>query len=159
MPFADDLLEQAYHLAHREPTNPKQASLRRAVSTAYYALFDLLIDEAIGNWSIARQRGTLARAFDHGKMKSICGDTVKQFYNDGQPQYRLQLKNMADAFIQLQAQRHRADYDISFEWEPTDVVGWLNLATEAFADWRAIRDQEAAQDYLLSLFLPKLPRQ
>jgi hypothetical protein len=38
MSFADDLLEQAYHLANRESKKPKQASLRRAVSTAYYAL-------------------------------------------------------------------------------------------------------------------------
>jgi hypothetical protein len=159
MSFADDLLEQAYHLAHREPTNPKQASLRRAVSTAYYALFHLLIDEAVGHWGIERQRGVLARTFDHGKMKNICDNTVKQFYSDGKPQHGLHLKEVAEAFVLLQVQRHRADYDTSFEWDPTDVVGLLNLATDAFADWRAIRDQEAAQDYLLSLFLPKLPRQ
>ena len=54
MAFADDLLEQAYHLANRESGDPKQASLRRAVSTAYYALFHLLIDEAVGNWGVAR---------------------------------------------------------------------------------------------------------
>jgi hypothetical protein len=69
------------------------------------------------------------------------------------------LNGVAEAFVLLQAERHRADYDISFEWDPTHVVGLLNLATDAFADWRAIRDQEAAQDYLLSLFLPRLPRQ
>lgn len=39
MPFPEDLLQQAYDLANKEPTDPKQASLRRAVSTAYYALF------------------------------------------------------------------------------------------------------------------------
>jgi len=54
MAFADDLLEQAYHLARRERKNPTQASLRRAVSTAYYALFHLLIDEAVGNWAVER---------------------------------------------------------------------------------------------------------
>ena len=37
MAFADDLLEQAYHLVRKDGQNPKQASLRRAVSTAYYA--------------------------------------------------------------------------------------------------------------------------
>ncbi len=42
MPLAQDLLEQARHLANREPKRPKQASLRRAVSRAYYALFHLL---------------------------------------------------------------------------------------------------------------------
>ena len=52
MAFADDLLEQAYHLANREQEDPGQASLRRAVSTACYALFHLLIDEAVGNWSV-----------------------------------------------------------------------------------------------------------
>jgi uncharacterized protein (UPF0332 family) len=56
MAFADDLLKQAYHLANRESGEPKQASLRRAVSTAYYALFHLLIDEAVGNWVVARRR-------------------------------------------------------------------------------------------------------
>ncbi len=44
MAFADDLLEQAYHLASLETGDPKQSSLRRAVSTAYYALFHLRID-------------------------------------------------------------------------------------------------------------------
>jgi len=61
MPFADDLLEQAHHLATREAGEPKQASLRRAVSTAYYALFHLLIDEAVSQWSVERQRSILAR--------------------------------------------------------------------------------------------------
>jgi len=72
MAFADDLLQQADHLANLESGEPKQASLRRAVSTAYYALFHLLIDQAVGNWGVERQRGVLARTFDHGKMKSVC---------------------------------------------------------------------------------------
>ncbi len=49
----------------------------RAVSTAYYALFHLLIDEAVGNWSIARQRSTLARTFEHKEMKRVCDDCVR----------------------------------------------------------------------------------
>jgi hypothetical protein len=55
MPFADDLLEQAHHLVTREEGEPKQASLRRAVSTAYYALFHLLIDEAVSQWAATTQ--------------------------------------------------------------------------------------------------------
>ena len=42
MSLATDLLEQADHLARRERKRPKQASLRRAVSAAYYGLFHLL---------------------------------------------------------------------------------------------------------------------
>lgn len=37
-----DLIEQAHHLATEEPRRPKQASLRRAVSAAYYAVFQAI---------------------------------------------------------------------------------------------------------------------
>jgi hypothetical protein len=77
MSFADDLLEQAYDLAHKEPVNPKAASLRRSVSTAYYALFHLLIDQAVSKWAVERQRSILARTFEHGKMKGICDEVLK----------------------------------------------------------------------------------
>jgi len=64
MSLAEDLLEQADHLARREKKRPKQASLRRAVSAAYYALFHLLISETVSNWRRADQRADLARAFE-----------------------------------------------------------------------------------------------
>lgn len=158
MAFADDLLEQAEFLVDRDPINPKQASLRRAVSTAYYALFHLLIDEAVGNWSVARHRGVLARTFDHGKMKSVCEALVTSFYKGGSPPAGVQLKNVARTFGTLQQQRHIADYDNGFVWQRTDAVAQIDLASAAFADWRAIRGTDEAQDYLLALFLPKPPR-
>jgi hypothetical protein len=40
-----NLLQQAEHLAQLDPTRPTQANLRRAVSSAYYALFHLLASE------------------------------------------------------------------------------------------------------------------
>jgi hypothetical protein len=70
MAYADDLLELAQQLANLEPTNPRQASLRRAVSTAYYGLFHLLISEATLNWGRPELRSELGRIFMHGKMKS-----------------------------------------------------------------------------------------
>lgn len=156
MAFADDLLEQAYHLARRERRNPKQASLRRAVSTAYYAVFHLLIDEAVGHWAIERQRSVLARTFDHGRMKKVCEDCVNIFYSSGQPAALSRLKNVAHAFILLQEQRHKADYDNSFIWSRTNAIAAIDLASAAFSDWRAIRKQTSAQDHLLTLFLPKV---
>ncbi|MGO9228583.1 MAG: hypothetical protein ACLQKA_05140, partial [Bryobacteraceae bacterium] len=67
MPYADDLLEQSRHLAQRERKRPRQASLSRAISTAYYALFHLLTTASVSNWNIIRQRPALARAFEHRK--------------------------------------------------------------------------------------------
>ena len=77
MAYAEDLLEQAQHLAQREPKRPKQASLRRAVSTAYYALFHRVLRAAAERFMGAGQQATagyalLYRSFDHGYMKETC---------------------------------------------------------------------------------------
>lgn len=55
MAYHDDLLTQAGELLHKN--EPNQADLRRAVSTAYYALFHLLISETTLNWSLVRRPG------------------------------------------------------------------------------------------------------
>src|ERR1700685_1378356 len=97
MPFPEDLLQQAYDLANKEPTDAKQASLRRAVSTAYYALFHLLIDEAVSKWAVERQRSILARTFEHPKMKGICGEVLKTAKSGGS--VLPELKTVAPRFI------------------------------------------------------------
>jgi uncharacterized protein (UPF0332 family) len=156
MSFADELLEQAYHLLNKDGENAKQASLRRAVSTAYYALFHLLIDEAVGNWAIVHQRSAIARSFEHGSMKKVCDECVKQFYIAKQPPAQLRLKNVAETFTELQENRHTADYDNSYAWTRARAEMWVEKADLAFKNWRAIRSQGDAQDFLLNLFLPKL---
>lgn len=76
-----DLLEQAGHLARKEPKKPRQASLRRAVSTAYYALFHLLIAEAtvllLTKTKNKALRHALARAFRHNTMKRVSSEFAK----------------------------------------------------------------------------------
>ena len=64
MGYADDLLDLAQQLANLKPANPRQACLRRAVSTAYYALFHLIF-EATLNWGRAELRPDLGRVFGH----------------------------------------------------------------------------------------------
>src|SRR5271157_3478197 len=65
-----DLLEQAEQLAQLDPRRPKQANLRRAVSSAYYALFHLLTSEAsalyAGEPGLASR---INRTHNHGEMK------------------------------------------------------------------------------------------
>ncbi len=156
MPFPGDLLQQAYDLASKEPENPRQASLRRAVSTAYYALFHLLIDEAVSKWAVERQRSVLARTFEHDRMKSSCDDVLKNFKSGGKVPPGL--ATVVQSFIDLQQHRNIADYDNSKQWSRTDVLNVLTLATDAFDEWTTIRNQDVAQDFLLQLFLPKLRR-
>jgi hypothetical protein len=144
--FPDELLEQADHLARRDRGRPKQASLRRAVSTAYYALFHLLVSEAVGYWKLKGQRTALARAYDHGKMKH-----ASHGCNSG----NADLQKVAAAFLELQQVRHLADYDGGKTWTRVESVSHIDLAKAAFSSWGRVRDQRAAQDYLLSMLVSR----
>jgi hypothetical protein len=107
MDYADELLELAREIANLHRGHPRQASLRRAVSTAYYALFHLLISEAMG------------RAFDHGPMKQAAEKKVSELRNyfkqkpvEGQERtVAFHLHNVADTFVETQYFRNDADYN------------------------------------------------
>ena len=160
MPLAEDLLEPAQHLAKREKKRPRQASLRRAVSTAYYALFHLLIHEATRNWKRAAQRPLLARAFEHGKMKAACEKKRSELGalpRAAPPAPELavgqHLYAVLDTFIQAQQQRHTADYDNSKQWTRTEVLTQIAAVSAAFQSWKTIRNQDLAQDFLVYLLV------
>lgn len=139
MPFPEDLLDLARELVEQGPADPTQARLRRAVSTAYYALFHLLIDEAVSKWSIERQRSILARTFEHGKMKKMCEAVLKKDESGGDVLPALLL--VAETFIRLQQHRHTADYDNSKQWSRIDVQDVLSSASDAFEVWRGLNDE------------------
>jgi uncharacterized protein (UPF0332 family) len=159
MSLAKDLLDQANRLARREKSKPKQASLRRAVSTAYYALFHLLIAEATGNWKRTDQRAKLARAFEHGRMKQASIKTLGQIkapsdnLSRQDPQKVSKLNTVADASTRLQDFRNKADCDNSFTLTPIEALRQIALASDAFASWHSIRKETVAQDYLLALLI------
>ena len=158
MAYHDDLLQQALQLAHKEPRNPKQASLRRAVSTAYYALFHLLISEAVANWSRVSLRAALARAFDHGVMKAASNriQDTRQFTFIGEdPKVVAALRAVAKTFAQLQEKRHTADYDNTTFWTRTEALTQVKSAEQAFNTWKPIRNEQIAQAFLVSLVVKK----
>jgi len=156
MAFHDDLLQQAFLLAQKERKTPKQASLRRAVSTAYYALFHLLISEATANWNSAQLRTALGRVFDHSTMKSascrILNSRHSPFLGED-PAVLDKLKAVATTFARLQEQRHIADYDNTTVWTRTDALKEVDDAEPASTTWKAIRHERIAQAYLVSLLV------
>lgn len=158
MAYHDDLLRQAHQLVHREPRNPRQASLRRAVSTAYYALFHLLISEAVANWTRASLRAALGRAFDHGVMKAASNriQDTRQFPFTGEdPRVVAALRDVAKAFAQLQEKRHTADYDNTTFWTRTEALAQVKSAAQVFKTWKSIRNEQIAQEYLVSLVVKR----
>jgi hypothetical protein len=159
MAFPDDLLELAQELANLHPESPHQASLRRAVSTAYYALFHLLISETTANWARPELRAILGRCFDHGPMKTASEIKVSQIntaFKNNPPEsteetVALHLRTVANAFIQAQQRRNDADYNMAKEWTPVEVETQIASVNEAFKTWNIIRDEAVAQAYLVSL--------
>jgi len=166
MALHNDLLEQAYHLALREPRRPRQASLRRAVSSAYYALYHLLVHDGtrvLAPPNPGKLRLQVRRAFAHSDMKAVCqqfalGDHTKLksgTQNLVDTPIEAQLASVAEAFVTLQEQRHRADYDVSRPLSRFDVLQKVDLVQQAFADWNAVRGTPNAKVFLAALLLQR----
>ena len=164
-----DLVAQARMLARCEPRRPKQATLRRAVSTAYYGLFHFLIEESTALLFGAGQgsgafRQLAARAFIHGKMKSVCTEFVKSnpqaVHHLLQPFWaRLGIANnqqarlVAQTFIDLQDDRHTADYDLSVSFLRQDALNAATRAEAAVNAWRQLRAVSPEVGRLLAMAL------
>jgi uncharacterized protein (UPF0332 family) len=155
--LANDLLEQAYHLARREPKRPRQASLRRAVSNGYYALFHLLILEATRNWKQSSQRAALGRYFQHGSMAKA-SDKQKadcnRFLTSSPPpapgpdtDCMAHLQTVSLAFYQAYQQRQTADYDTVKQWTRTEALAIIDSVDAAFKAWPQIRNHKFAHNY------------
>lgn len=153
MALADDLLEQANHLANREPKRPRQASLRRAVSTAYYSLFHLLVSSAITQWKSPLQRAQMARGFEHGAMKEASKKIPSKQFDRSDVFVAGHLKIVARAFVDLQQQRHAADYSYVKKWSRTEVQSHIDTAADALTSWKIIQNENLARDYLISLLI------
>ena len=155
MPFANDLLEQALLLATVDRTRPKQASLRRSISTTYYSLFHLLIGSAAANWKNRDQRLTFERVFDHGRMAKVSNRLARQAFPNQDPHQVRHLKTVVEAFSNLQEQRHTADYDGSKTWSRTEAIEANLVAQKAFASWKVMSKTKIAQDYLLQFLVQR----
>ena len=161
MSLPRDLLAQAKLLATKEKSRPKQASLRRSVSAAYYALFHLLVDAAarrlVSGADRQQLRDCLARAFDHGVMKRVAlqfaGQNLSPRLSPGLNGLALQdeLVRVAAAFVDLQQHRHDADYNMGRQFTRIEALNIVGAAERAFVDWRTVRNSAQADTFLVGL--------
>jgi uncharacterized protein (UPF0332 family) len=162
----EDLLAQAKHLASREPKRPRQASLRRAVSTAYYSLYHLLV--AAGSRAMAPAkpidlRVRVQRAFVHAEMKKVCQQFRQGSANNLSAALQgliaaplsQDIANVADAFVELQEARHAADYDTSEVFTRPDVLAMIDNVDQAFTSWKTVKETPNANVFLAALLLEK----
>lgn len=160
----EQMLEQARHLATRDQTGrPREDNLRRAVSTAYYALFHFLVDQGCRFIVPGRDqrplRGVLARAFEHGAMKKAS----TSFASGNLPAKLLpglagspippDLRRIAETFRVLQEMRQAADYDPLRRFWRRDVLALVTRVEQDIRLWPGVRDTAAGRLYLLALLV------
>ena len=159
MPLANDLLRQAELLANLDAARPRQANLRRAVSTAYYSLFHLLIADCTQRLSPRHPHklaARIARAFTHTEMKQVCraiseghrSAVLEDLHPAG---FSPELRLVATTFVRLQDERHRADYDLSATYTRLEALDILVLARNGFAAWSKTRGTEETNVFLAAL--------
>jgi hypothetical protein len=150
----DDLLDIADELARRDLGRPKQSSLRRAVSSAYYAIFHALAfmctSSLIGwnkPWDVTTQ---LYRALDHAAARKL-------FERDRQGVvYGREAASFGRIFIELQQARVIADYDPSpFNLNRQATQELIDRAREAA---RSMQTISAEKRLLIAVHLIARPR-
>lgn len=165
MALHDELLALAKELVDRNPGAAVGGDLRRAVSTAYYALFHLLVHEATTRIvAVAGLRPRVARSFDHGIMKKVCQDYVNLVPNAaghlvlGGQIVPLGIRNIAKEFLELQEARHRADYHTAAVIAQAQAQIDVRRADLAFGDWAVVKADSAAAAFLAELLCRGVPK-
>ena len=115
------LMEVARALVESGHAPPTQARLRRAVSTAYYAMFHCLA-AAAADLFIGTVRSSawhrIYRALEHGRARGACqqGQVMREFPEE--------IRDFARAFVVLQKARQQADYAQDADaYRKSDVLG------------------------------------
>jgi hypothetical protein len=140
------LLQQARSILTQEPKRPKQASLRRAVSTAYYALFHLLVEDAafamFGGNDATELRHVVRRAYDHGTMKQaargFAGGQPAAIWHPVLSRPSADLILVATTLLELQEARHLADYDPGYRLTRGEARDLVDRAENAAATWQTL---------------------
>ncbi len=124
-----DFISTARRQLGRRRGKPRQADLRRALSTAYYAFFHAVCrncaDSLVGKTASSRNEqawGQAYRAVEHGFARN-------QFRNKIiRENFPVNLLDLADTFVELQSKRHKADYDPLHRVTRSDVLNGIHSA-------------------------------
>lgn len=164
MALPDDYITDALAAINARPRGrPRQSVLRRAVSTAYYALFLELTEDAgraLAPASPTTLQAAVRRKLSHKPMATACGQW-KQGNSAWLPligaAVPAQLNRVAGDFVDLQQARHEADYDPSARLSKPGTLATVLRSREAIRAWRALKaaDADTANVFLVSLMHPK----
>ena len=147
-----DLIGIARLLASGSPGQPSQTELRRAVSSAYYALFHALAqscaDMLAGTGSSVRSATAWTRVYrslEHGHARNQCDNQSAMIeFPDG-------IRNFGRAFIWLQGHRHKADYDPEARFDRDEAMLLIEVSNDALIKFEntSVADRRAFAIHVL----------
>ena len=129
----EGLLEVAKSLLPEERGRPRHADLRRAVSTAYYALFTALTGEVSRLFPPDLQVPS-RRLVKHTAAREVLepltrpGARIRWIRNA--PGCHQDLRMVAERFVTLQFVREQADYDHTYRPNKSDTLDAIDRAEE-----------------------------
>ena len=155
------LLSLARKLLSLRAKRLEDAPPRRAVSTAYYALFHLLTEAAARLYvrDDSELSAVVRRTFNHESM-----DAASDLFARGQLPRAIivpgraapipaDLKAVCQAFLDLKAARESADYVFAEEMTREEAVEFVDQAGQAFEAWESVKETDAARLFLASFLL------
>lgn len=163
----EHLLEQADRLiAPLGVGAPRQADLRRAISTAYYGTFHAVVtaaaDDFVGRTQRESPRYALVyRSIDHRVLRRICEDILKTTlpakYRNHEPRggFGPDITAFATAVVDLHEKRHSADYDPLFRASRSDAIFAVATARTALVRLRNASGPRRKAFLSLVVFSPR----
>ena len=145
------LIGVANELTERlDPQAPDQQLMRRAISTAYYAVFhrisregaDLLAGPAV-DARTSKAWLLIYRAFNHGLMARRCAQTTHPPKPLVAEDFSASIRAIATEFRTLQDDRHRADYDPLALFLPDGVKARVQAAAGVVERIDSLSESEA----------------
>lgn len=144
-----DLIKTARGMMVLGPQQPTQTDLRRAVSTAYYALFHCLALSG-ADLLIGAERDSawhqVYRALEHGKTMRVCDDDQRM------AEFPESIRKFAAAFVILQRERQQADYALEVRYNESFVLEEIDRAEEAISHYERAGVQDRRRFVALMLF-------
>ena len=127
---------------------PTQASIRRAISTAYYGMFHALLasntDTLIGLPQNTIDIAGWSRIYRNTQHRRTY-DQMQRILNQDQPQFSAAVRVYAHTFCRLQRSRHSSDYDpLAGPFSIPYAQGLIDQAESATTDFLQVSASERA---------------
>jgi uncharacterized protein (UPF0332 family) len=161
------LLDQAEKLAAAPAAGqPRQANIRRAVSSAYYGVFHFVVasvtDQFVGKTKrTTSEYGRVYRSIDHRAIRELCDDLKKPNlptkYKPYEPAggFGDNISEFAAAFVDLLEERHSADYDPMISVTLSEAQSAIKTARAAIKSFEKASRSRQRTFLSLLLFAPR----